>query len=109
MGKDDILEESIRYVVAASEGLMNMYPERLDMNMKRAVRKIADRVIVKRVDVIYKTKGKEEVFAVSLAHGQDPATLIFDWGKMRAMCLDQREWIPLKELKFKKKLPLLNF
>ena len=52
--------------------------------MKKVVRKQADRMKVRGVDVSRKKKGKEEVVAVALAHGQDPATLTSDQGKMSA-------------------------
>ena len=41
-------------------------------------------MIVRGVDISCKKKGKEEVFAVALAHGQDPATHTLDQGKMSA-------------------------
>ena len=110
MGEDEILEESIRYVVAASKGLTNTYPEGWDKNMNRV-----NRVIVRGVDVVYKKKGKEEVFGVALAHGQDPATLSVDRGKMKGHLCNlpapkRMDPFPtLQELKFKKKLPLPNF
>ena len=85
-----------------------MYPVGWDKNMKKIVRKRADRVKVRGVDVSCKKKGEEEVVAVALAHGQDPATLTSDKGKMSAP--KKMDLFPtLKELKFKKKLPLLNF
>ena len=67
----------------ASKGLTNTYPEGWDKNVKRAVRKRPDRVIARGVDAAYKKKGKEEFFAVVLAHGQGPTTLTLDQGKMR--------------------------
>ena len=82
--------------------------------MKRVVRKRADRVIVRGVDVIYK-KESNEVFAVALAHSQDPATLTLDQGKMsKHLCnvpgpKRMDPFLTLKKLKFKKKLPLPNF
>ena len=68
--------------IAASKVLINIYPEGWDKNIKGVVRKRADRVIVRGVDVVCKKKGEEEVFAVALAHGQDPVTLTLDQGKM---------------------------
>ena len=50
-GEDEILDEAIRYVIAASKGQTYKYPEGWDKNMKRSVRKRADRVTVRGVDV----------------------------------------------------------
>ena len=58
---DEILEEAIKYVVAGSKGSQYKYPEGWDKNMKRSVRKRADRVIMRGVEVMYKKKNKEEV------------------------------------------------
>ena len=52
--EDDILDQAIRYVVAASKGQSYKYPEGWDKNMKRAVRKRADKVVVRGVEVVYK-------------------------------------------------------
>ena len=60
-GEDEILDEAIRYVIAASKGQTYKYPEGWDKNMKRSVRKRADRVTVRGVDVVYKKKDKAEV------------------------------------------------
>ena len=72
-------------------------------------------MIVRSVDVVYKKKSEEEVLAVALAHGQDPSTLTLDQVKMRGQLCNvpapkRMDPFPtLKELKFKKKLPLPNF
>ena len=58
---DKILEEAIKYVVAGSKGSQYKYPEGWDKNMKRSVKKRADRVIMRGVEVMYKKKNKEEV------------------------------------------------
>ena len=52
-GEDEILGEAIRYVIAASKGQTYKYPEGWDKNMKRSVRKRADRVTVRGVKVVY--------------------------------------------------------
>ena len=57
-GEDEILDEAIRYVIAASKGQTYEYPEGWDKNMKRSVRKRADRVTVRGVEVVYKKKDK---------------------------------------------------
>ena len=36
-GEDEILDEAIRYVIAASKGQTYKYPEGWDKNMKRSV------------------------------------------------------------------------
>ena len=59
-GEDEILDEAIRYVIAASTGQTYKYPEGWDKNMKQSVRKRADRVTVRGVEVVYK-KDKAEV------------------------------------------------
>ena len=59
-GEDEILDEAIRYVIAASKGQTYIYPEGWDKNMKRSVRKRADRVTLRGVEVVYK-KDKAEV------------------------------------------------
>ena len=59
-GEDKMLDEAIRYVIAASKGQSYKYPEGWDKNMKRSVRKRADRVTVRGVEVVYK-KDKAEV------------------------------------------------
>ena len=41
-GEDEILDEAIRYVIAASKGQIYKYPEGWDKNMKRSVRKRAE-------------------------------------------------------------------
>ena len=58
--EDEILEEAIKYVVAGSKGSQYKYPEGWDKNMKRSVRKRANRVIMMGVEVMYR-KNKEEV------------------------------------------------
>ena len=58
---DEIHEEAIKYVVTGSKGSQYKYPEGWDKNMKRSVRKRADRVIMRGVEVMYKKKNKEEV------------------------------------------------
>ena len=60
-GEDKILDEAIRYVTAASKGQSYKYPERWDKTMKRSVRKRANRVTVRGVEVVYKKKDKAEV------------------------------------------------
>ena len=59
--EDAILEEALNYVVAGSKGSQYQYPEGWDKNMKRSVRKRADRVIMRGVEVMYRKKNKEEV------------------------------------------------
>ena len=59
--EDEIPEEPIRYVVAGGKGSQYQYPEGWDKNMKRSVRKRADRVIMRGVEVMYRKKSKEEV------------------------------------------------
>ena len=59
--EDEILEEAIKYVIAGSKGSQYQYPEGWDKNMKRSVRKRADRVILRGVEVMYRKKNKEEV------------------------------------------------
>ena len=44
---DDILEEAIKYIIAASKGNQYKYTEGWDKNMKRSARKRADRVIMR--------------------------------------------------------------
>ena len=59
---DEILEEAIKYVIATSKGNQYKYPEGWDKNMKRSVRKRADRVVMRGVEVMYKKeKNSEEV------------------------------------------------
>ena len=53
---DEILEEAIKYVIAGSKGNQYKYPDGWDKNMKRSVRKRADRVIMRGVEVMYKKK-----------------------------------------------------
>ena len=60
-GEDEILDEAMRYVIAVSKGQTYKYPEGWDKNIKRSVRKRADRVTVRGVDVAYKKKDKAEV------------------------------------------------
>ena len=60
-GEDEILDEAIRYVIATSKGQSYKYPEGWDKNMKQSVRKRADRVTVRGVEVVYKKKDKAEV------------------------------------------------
>ena len=55
----EILKEAIQYVIAGSKGNQYKYPERWDKNMKRSVRKRADRVIMMGVEVMYKTNSDE--------------------------------------------------
>ena len=57
---DEILEEAMKYVVAGSKGNHCKYPEGWDKNIKRSVRKRADRVVMRGVEVTYR-KNKEEV------------------------------------------------
>ena len=57
---EDVLEEAITYVIAASKGNQYKCPEGWDKNMKRSVRKRADRVKVRGVEVMYK-KNIDEV------------------------------------------------
>ena len=52
--EDDIWDEAMRYVVAVSKGQSYTYPEGWDKNMKLSVRKRADRVTVRGVEVVYK-------------------------------------------------------
>ena len=52
--EDEILEYSIKYIIAGSKDNQYKYPEGWDKNMKRPVRKRADRVIMRRVEVMYK-------------------------------------------------------
>ena len=59
--EDEILELSIKYVTARSKGNQHKYPEGWDKNMKRSVRKRADRVIMRGVEVMYKKKNSAEV------------------------------------------------
>ena len=59
--EDEILEEAICYVVAVSRGQNYKYPKGWDKNMKRAVRKRAERVVVRGMDIVYKKKDKAEV------------------------------------------------
>ena len=58
---DEILEEAIKYVIAGSKGNQYKYPEGWDKNMKRSVRKRADRVVMTGVEVMYKKKNSDEV------------------------------------------------
>ena len=58
---DEILEEAIKYVIAGSKGNQYKYPEGWDKNMKRSVRKRADRVVMRGVEVMYKKKNSDEV------------------------------------------------
>ena len=44
--EDEILDEAIRYVIAASKGQTYKYPEGWDMNIKRSDRKRDDQVTV---------------------------------------------------------------
>ena len=60
-GEDEILDEAIKYVIVASKGQTYKYPEGWDKNMKRSVRKRADQVTVRGVEVVYKKKDKAEV------------------------------------------------
>ena len=60
-GEDEILDEAIRYVIAASKGQTYKYPEGWDKNMKRSVEKRADRVTVRSVEVVYNTVRSVEV------------------------------------------------
>ena len=60
-GEDEIQDEAIRCVIAASIGQSYKYPEGWDKNMKRSVRKTADRVTVRGMEVVYKKKDKAEV------------------------------------------------
>ena len=60
-GEDEILDEAIGYVIAESKGQTYIYPEGWDKNMKRSVRKRADRVTVRGVKLVYKKKDKAEV------------------------------------------------
>ena len=58
---DDIMGEAIKYVIATSKGDQYKYPEGWDNNMKRSVRKRADRVIMRRAEMMYKKKNMDEV------------------------------------------------
>ena len=55
------MDEAIRYVIAASKGQSYKYPEGWDKNIKRSVRKTADQVTVRGVQVVYRKKEKAEV------------------------------------------------
>ena len=61
MQGDEILEEAIEYVITGRKGNQYKYPEGWDKNMKRSVRKRADRVMMRGVEVIYKKKNSNEV------------------------------------------------
>ena len=56
----EILDEVIKYILVGSKGNQYKYPEGWDKIMKRSVRKRADRVIMRGVEVIYK-KNSDEV------------------------------------------------
>ena len=58
---DKILEEAMKYVVAGSKGNHYKYPEGWNKNIKRSVRKRADRVVMRGVEVMCRKKNKEEV------------------------------------------------
>ena len=52
------MDEAIRYVIAASEGLTYKYPEGWDNNMNGSIRKQVNRVTVRGVEVVCKKKDK---------------------------------------------------
>ena len=57
----EILEVAIEYVIAGSKANQYKYPEEWDKNIKRSVRKRADRVVMRGVEVMYKKKNSNEV------------------------------------------------
>ena len=59
--EDEILEEAIEYIIAGSKGNQYKYPEGWDKNMKRSVRRNADRVVMREVKVMYEKKNSNEV------------------------------------------------
>ena len=57
---DEILEEAIKYGIVGSKGNQYKHFEGWDKNMKRFIRKRADRVIMRGVEVMHK-KNSDEV------------------------------------------------
>ena len=51
-GEDEILDEAIKYVVAASEDTEYHYPEQASKNLKRSIRKRAENIKVVNGDLI---------------------------------------------------------
>ena len=72
----------IKYVIAGSKGNQYKYPEGWDKNMKRSVRKRADRVIMRGVEVMYKKnsdavrliQSREEQMRVLVMCHSDPTS-----------------------------------
>ena len=79
-GEDEILEESIRYFIAASKGFTNMYPEGWDKNMKRA-----DRVIVRSVNVVTRRKRQGRSLCCGTSPWPRPCHTYFRPGKDEGM------------------------
>ena len=59
MRSDEILELSIKYVIARTKGNQYKYPEGWDKNMKRSVRKRADKMT--RTSVLHAPNGTTKV------------------------------------------------